>query len=141
MHVLDYKRQQNVLKRFDEDMLTEKDSIKKSSSQLYELTRRDNYDGNDPLDIEYFLKNRRIQNTAASKIQGAVRRTEAIKQKITKENTQAAMLEDTTRQYEQLSEQYTKTQAGGILKPKVKILDKGLFVFSNMRTENINKDI
>jgi hypothetical protein len=30
------------------------------------------------------------------------------------------MLNDTTRQYEQLSEQYAKTQAGGILKPKVK---------------------
>jgi hypothetical protein len=30
------------------------------------------------------------------------------------------VLNDTTRQYEQLSEQYAKTQAGGILKPKVK---------------------
>ena len=39
---------------------------------------------------------------------------------VNQENTQAAMLEDTTRQYEQLSEQYAKTQAGGILKPKVK---------------------
>ena len=59
-NVLDYKRQQNVLKRFDEDMLNENDSIKKrSNSQLYELIKRDNYDGNDPLDIEYFLKNRR----------------------------------------------------------------------------------
>ncbi len=32
----------------------------------------------------------------------------------------ATMLNDTTIQYEQLSEQYAKTQAGGILKPKVK---------------------
>ena len=29
-----------------------------SRTQLYELIRRDNYDGNDPLDIEHFLKER-----------------------------------------------------------------------------------
>jgi hypothetical protein len=40
--------------------------------------------------------------------------------KMVKDEQTAAMLDDTTRQYEQLSEQYAKTEAGKILKPKVK---------------------
>ena len=73
--VNDFKRQQDVMTRFDQDMINKNSSIQKSSDQLYELTRRDHYDGNDPLDIEHFLKNRAngIRTTAAQKIKDMIK--------------------------------------------------------------------
>ena len=51
---------QDVLRRFDEDLINMNPSTQNriSRTQLYELIRRDNYDGNDPIDIEHLLKER-----------------------------------------------------------------------------------
>jgi hypothetical protein len=38
------------MRRFDEDIINKNSPVEKSSAQLYELTRRDHYDGNDPLE-------------------------------------------------------------------------------------------
>jgi hypothetical protein len=133
----DVNRQQDVMRRFDEDMINKNSSNEKSNAQLYELTRRDQYDGNDPLDIEHFLKNRTngIRANAASQIKAIAKRNQnkrgvdAVKSILSKriaakkeiQDAQiAAMTDDTTRQYEQLSEQYAKTKAGEILKPSAK---------------------
>jgi hypothetical protein len=141
----DVNRQQDVMRRFDEDMINTNSSNEKSNAQLYELTRRDQYDGNDPLDIEHFLKNRRngIQNTAATNIQKVVRGIKGRKETAVKLETKikhdkiyeigdkyirqkaaeaaaATMLKDTEQQYERLSTQYAKTRAGKIIAPAVK---------------------
>ena len=70
-----YEGQQDMLTRFDKEMINKNSTIEKSSAQLYELTRKDHCDENEPLDIEPFLKIRTngIRATAAQKIKDMIK--------------------------------------------------------------------